>query len=55
MKLHLNGRQALFDTIGFWIPIGKLTSLDTKLFDNYAKEIGEKITFLNGAGAIGNA
>lgn len=35
MKFHLNGKQALFDTIGFWIPIGKLTSLDTKLFDNY--------------------
>ena len=35
MKLHLNGKQALFDTIGFWLPVGKLTSLDTKLFDNY--------------------
>lgn len=35
MKFHLNEKQALFDTIGFWIPIGKLTSLDTKLFDSY--------------------
>ena len=35
MKLHLNGKQALFDTIGFWLPVGKLISLDTKLFDNY--------------------